>query len=219
MYKVNHKIWGGARIRGILFLMDNDNDKGWHASIRVPRQWWTAWGRVCGRLGVTRTQRIMAAMISDIGQYGDDQDRADVAAGQAMLDAAAARKRLGRPPTPRPRAELADEFTGVLERAMGYARDHYPQASPQHRAAFANSVAYLCTGTSGGYGGPSVREHAATRAYAHRMPMSEAEAIYELADPDGVIFGPIGDVHRACWRDEHCHSDDPADVAELGGVR
>lgn len=47
----------------------------------------------------------------------------------------------------------------VLKQAMEYALTHYPSESAQRRAAFANSVAYLVTGWSGGYGGPSVREH------------------------------------------------------------
>jgi hypothetical protein len=49
--------------------------------------------------------------------------------------------------------------TEVLKQAMEYAITYYPSESPQRRAAFSNSVAYLVTGWSGGYGGPSIREH------------------------------------------------------------
>jgi len=47
----------------------------------------------------------------------------------------------------------------TLQRAMAWANTHYAHESMQHKAAFANSVAYLVTGISGGYGGPSLREH------------------------------------------------------------
>jgi len=46
-----------------------------------------------------------------------------------------------------------------LQEAMAWANANYPDASIQHKAAFANSVSYLVTGFSEGYGGPSLREH------------------------------------------------------------
>jgi len=58
---------------------------------------------------------------------------------------------------------MPDEYSDVLERAMAWASENHPNASSQKKAAFANSVAYAVTGASGGYGGPSVREHAACR--------------------------------------------------------
>jgi hypothetical protein len=47
----------------------------------------------------------------------------------------------------------------ILKQAIEYAIANYPSEETQRRAAFANSVAYLVTGWSGGYGGPSIREH------------------------------------------------------------
>ena len=47
----------------------------------------------------------------------------------------------------------------VLEKAMQWAKKNYPNATMSHKAAFANSICYLVTGGSGGYGGPSLREH------------------------------------------------------------
>lgn len=47
----------------------------------------------------------------------------------------------------------------ILEKALSWAQENYPDASRQHQCAFANSVQYLVTGASGGYGGPSIREH------------------------------------------------------------
>jgi len=55
--------------------------------------------------------------------------------------------------------EILERAMACLERAMAWANANQVHASFQHKAAFANSVAYLVTGMSGGYGGPSLREH------------------------------------------------------------
>ncbi len=103
----------------------------------------------------------------------------------------------------------------VLEKARALVEERKPGASPQHKAAFANSVAYFVTGESGGYGGPSVREHAASRIAYTRASWTFDEAVLELIRDDGVIFGPITDLHRQCWEDEYCFDDDATDVALL----
>ena len=46
-----------------------------------------------------------------------------------------------------------------LKAAMDWAKEHYSDASMLLKCAFANSVQYFMTGESGGYGGPSMREH------------------------------------------------------------
>jgi len=102
----------------------------------------------------------------------------------------------------------------VLERAMRLIQERRPDASMQKKAAFANSVQTLVTGWSGGYGGPSVREHAASHQHGGKQCTFE-EAVRILIADDGVIFGPITDLHRMCWEDEYCFDDDPQDVAEL----
>lgn len=115
-----------------------------------------------------------------------------------------------------------DERDEILEQALQEAQARWPDASSQRHAAFANSVAYLVTGWSGGYGGPSVREHAACRMYAGQGPLDEGfwpeeEATRLLLDPSGPIFGPFIELHLACWREEHCFDDDPQDIIELEG--
>lgn len=45
------------------------------------------------------------------------------------------------------------------DQAMEWAIAHHPSADKNHRHAFAQGVAYLVTGTSGGSHGPSLREH------------------------------------------------------------
>jgi len=107
-----------------------------------------------------------------------------------------------------------DDFDLALDNALALAREKYPEASPQKHAAFANAVAFAVTGQCGGYGGPSVREHAAWRVCRE---MSFEDAVQTLIVEDGVIFGPITDLHRHCWKFEPCHDDDPDDVRILNG--
>lgn len=66
--------------------------------IRVPRQMWTAYGRVCARLSRDRTEDLLAHMRRQINRYGDDQDAADLAAAEEELRERRSRKG-GRPRT------------------------------------------------------------------------------------------------------------------------
>ena len=65
----------------------------------------------------------------------------------------------------------------VARQALDWAKEHYPDKSIYLQAAFANSVSYLVTGLSGGYGGPSLREH----LVAWSLGQTEAAAL-----PDGT---------------------------------
>ncbi len=108
------------------------------------------------------------------------------------------------------------EHQVILEKAMQLIQERKPEASAQKKAAFAGSVAYLVTGWSGGYGGPSVREHAVSRVFIGLSGQYNFESAVEMMIlEDGPIFGPIRDIHRDCWATEHCFDDDPQDVAEL----
>lgn len=95
-----------------------------------------------------------------------------------------------------------NEDDDVLEMAMKLVKEKYPNASSQKKAAFANTVQTLVTGLSGGFGGPSVREMAAFEL---------------LLDKNGLIFGPIQEIHRTIYeRDkEICFDDDPDDLLIL----
>ncbi len=110
--------------------------------------------------------------------------------------------------------ETIEEPKSVLEQAMRLIQEKKPQASIQKKAAFVNSVQYLVTGWSGGYGGPSVREHAASYLYGGRR-FGFDEAVQLLLADDGPIFGPITKLHRECWLNESCFDDDPSDVEQL----
>lgn len=63
---------------------------------RIPRQMWAAFGRVAGRLGTDRTERLLDHVRADITEHGDEQDRADLEAAEAELEQRRARKG-GRP--------------------------------------------------------------------------------------------------------------------------
>ncbi|MFC7344860.1 hypothetical protein [Saccharopolyspora griseoalba] len=181
---------------------------------RVPRAWREAWGRLLKQQGTDRSTRIRELMRADLQTCDNADARAALQEGEEVLAHLAARKRLGRPPEPSSTAAAAvDE---VQDAAMRYAREHFPRASNHHRAAFANAMCAALTGCAGGYGGPSVREHAAARVIAGRRLSWEA-ALEVLADPDGVIFGPITDLHRYCWETEHHFDDDPEDRKLIEG--
>lgn len=103
-------------------------------------------------------------------------------------------------------------YSLVLDRALRWAEARYPLASRYRQAAFANAVAYLCTGVSGGYGGPSVREHCVSWLAGGRHDWS-FEAACQFAEP--VCFGPLPAIARQVWQVESCFDDDPEDLALL----
>lgn len=130
----------------------------------------------------------------------------------------------------------------VLEQAMKWAKEKHPSAPVQHQAAFANSVQYLVTGMSGGYGGPSVREHAVSHAAIGQngrtvgVPTNMGGLTMML--PDGslphagqwnfdkackfaepICFGPITRLHFGCYRTEHCFDDAEEDLKALHNFR
>jgi hypothetical protein len=67
--------------------------------IRVPRLMWTAYGRVCARLGRDRTEDLLGHMRRQIKRHGDEADLADLAAAEDELRERRARKG-GRPRLP-----------------------------------------------------------------------------------------------------------------------
>lgn len=77
--------------------------------IRVPRQMWAAYGRVCARLDRDRTEDLLNHMRHQIKHHGDATDLADLDAAEDELTQRRARKG-GRPPK--------------------YAFQHYPEARP-----------------------------------------------------------------------------------------
>jgi len=120
----------------------------------------------------------------------------------------------------------------VLEKALAWAKRNYSQASPAHQAAFANSVSYLVTGFSGGYGGPSLREHLVSWSLGEVGSVSlggvamttvrptkplpgewQFEEAVAFAAP--LCFEPaeaFGEKLLQIWEREYCFDNDPGDL-------
>ena len=127
----------------------------------------------------------------------------------------------------------------ILEKALEWAKEHHSDAPIQQQAALANSVHYLCTGWSGGYGGPSVREHAVSHALAGvNVGVQTNIGGLTMLIPDGtfppagkwdfgsackfaepICFGPITRLHFDCYRIEHCFDDSKEDLEALHNFR
>jgi hypothetical protein len=131
----------------------------------------------------------------------------------------------------------------ILLKAMAWAKENKPEASIAHKAAFANSVQYLVTGWSGGFGGVSLREHLVSWSLAGVNGRTETVSIGGEAMtaiyPDGSLpmagewsfedavkfaeplcFGSVNDYRNTLLQiqeREHCFDDDPQDLADLRG--
>lgn len=104
----------------------------------------------------------------------------------------------------------------LLKTAYAWGQRNHPQASNEQHAAFANSVLYLLFHASGGFGGPSLREHAVTwAAHEQALECSDPETAYTFVEP--IVYGPLTDLHRQVWLSmQHlCFDNDPADVQAL----
>jgi len=125
----------------------------------------------------------------------------------------------------------------VLSKALAWAKENYAQASTQHQAAFANSVSYLVTGFSGGYGGPSLREHLVSWSLGEVRSVSVGGVAMTTVFPtkplpgewqfeDAVLFASplcfdpaeaFGEKLLQIWEREYCFDNDPGDLNYLRG--
>lgn len=105
------------------------------------------------------------------------------------------------------------EHDEVLERAMKLGKERHPEAPQHHHAAFANTVATLVTGWSGGYGGPSMREHWASRvAYSKGIEKFDFDSAVTAVDE--ACYGTLTIDHARMLEDEHCFDDAPGEVEQ-----
>jgi hypothetical protein len=130
------------------------------------------------------------------------------------------------------------DYNEVLESALTHGKNLYPSAPLQHHAAFANSVAYLMTGASDGYGGPSCREHSVSWALSgvngNQAQVETNLGTLTLQYPDGSLpsagqweyekalsfaeplcYGELTNLHYECYRHEHCFDDSPEDIEQI----
>lgn len=131
-----------------------------------------------------------------------------------------------------------DSYTIYLETALECGKNLHPSAPIQHHAAYANAIAYLMTGASGGYGGPSCREHAVSWAMSGTngrqeqvetnigtltvqypdgsLPPAgqwEFEKALKFAEP--LCYGELTEIHYKCYKNEHCFDDAPEDIEQI----
>lgn len=103
-----------------------------------------------------------------------------------------------------------DEYTNILEKAFNLGKERHPNAPAEHHGAFANSVAYLVTGFSGGYGGPSMREH-----YACRQGIGgqcSFDGAVTIVEP--ICYRPLTLEIAKMAVEEHCYDDAPGEFQE-----
>lgn len=112
-----------------------------------------------------------------------------------------------------------DQYSEILEKAFKEGQKRHPEAPNAHHRSFANSVACFYTGASGGYGGPSCREHAAERAGGAVAPMGSWEFSESAEFCDRWCYGEITDLHYTMFRDECCFDDAEEDLEVLRRFR
>ncbi len=95
----------------------------------------------------------------------------------------------------------------ILEKAYEYGQMYHPDAPAEQHAAFANSVAYAVTRTSGGFGGPSMRQHLAARLTPEKLPFDEA-----IKAVEDCCYGELTEEHARMIIEEHCFDDAPEDL-------
>lgn len=106
------------------------------------------------------------------------------------------------------------DYNGILREARRIGEERHPDAPAEHNAAFANSVAYAVTGASGGYGGPSMREHWASRLAISTFGVGAGRCSIEQAISalEECCYGPLTLQHALMLECEYCFDDAPGEV-------
>ena len=107
-----------------------------------------------------------------------------------------------------------DPMNEVLARAMQLGQERHRDAPPQHHAAFANSVAFAVTGWTGGYGGPSMREHWAGRLILRAGMPGVIDFDRAIALVEEACYGPFTRDMALMLCEEHCFDDAPGEQEE-----
>ena len=109
---------------------------------------------------------------------------------------------------------MQDQMADALTQAMTLGRAKHPDAPAAHHAAFANSVAYAVTGWSGGYGGPSMREHWSSQLI-HQAATPGAVGFDDAVKVcEDACYGPLTTEIASMLPDEHCFDDAPGEREE-----
>lgn len=127
------------------------------------------------------------------------------------------------------------EIEEIIKDACAWGEERYPNAAVQRHRAFINSVAYLVTGVSGKYGGPTIRQHCVALAlagdgenhfngffwiqlYDERVKRAGKWSFPEacqFAEP--ICYGKLPSIAKEFWKEHkhQCYDDDPLDLVEL----
>lgn len=106
-----------------------------------------------------------------------------------------------------------DKFDWYLDRGYERGRKNHPEAPKEHHCCYANSVAYAMTGRSGGYGGPSMREHLASRIISKKFGGTRQCTLEQALEAlDECCYGPLTVEHATMLRDEECFDDAPGEI-------
>ena len=108
-----------------------------------------------------------------------------------------------------------NNYSEILKKAYELGKATHPDAPNQHHCAFANSVACFVTGASGGYGGPSVREHAAERMGSREKRMGDWGFVESVKFCESPCYGELTELHHVLFRDESCFDDSEGDLEVL----
>ena len=105
------------------------------------------------------------------------------------------------------------EHDSYLMMAYEYGKEHHPEAPQEHHCAFANSVAYAMTGMSGGAGGPSMREHFASRLIIKEVGTGSNRCTFEQAVKllDECCYGTLTKDIARMITVEHCFGNAPGE--------
>ncbi|MGH3857231.1 MAG: hypothetical protein ACRDR6_27860, partial [Pseudonocardiaceae bacterium] len=103
-------------------------------------------------------------------------------------------------------------YDEVLNQARGLGEQRHPAAGLEQHAAYANSVAYGVTGMSGGFGGPSMREHQCSRVISNQGGAGTLtfDSAAELLD--SLCYGPMTTDIARMRTEECCFDDSEADL-------
>ena len=108
----------------------------------------------------------------------------------------------------------------ILEAALEYGKSRHPDAPIEHHAAFANAISFAVTNMSGGYGGPSMREHLASRLIISKFGAGANRCTFEQATEllDDCCYGKLTLQHAHMLIDEYCFGDAPGEIEAAFGL-
>ena len=111
---------------------------------------------------------------------------------------------------------VVPEYDLILKKSFSYGEEHHPDAPVQHHTGFANSVAYAVTGLTGGYGGPTMREHLASQLVISKYGLGNGRCTFEEAVEllEECCYGKITMAHASILECEYCYGDAPGEIEE-----